>query len=86
MQLQQDVLLALEVVVERGLGDAQPLGDLAQRGLVVALLVEQLERHVQDALAHLAPGADAAARRPGRLVVGRWTLLTAVGLCHSQLT
>ena len=30
MQLIQDVLLALEVVVERGLGHPQPLGDLAQ--------------------------------------------------------
>ena len=30
VQLEQDVFLALEVVVERGLGDAEPLGDLAQ--------------------------------------------------------
>jgi len=43
VQLEEDVLLALEVVVERRLGDTQALGDLAQRGLVVALLVEELE-------------------------------------------
>ena len=51
MQLQEDVFLALEVVVERGLRACEPLGDFAQRGLVVALLVEQLERDVEDALA-----------------------------------
>ena len=43
VQLEEDVFLALEVVVERGLGDVESLGDLPQRGLVVALLVEQLE-------------------------------------------
>jgi len=31
------------VVVERGLGDVEPLGDLAQRRLLVALLGEELE-------------------------------------------
>ena len=54
VQLEEDVLLALEVVVERRLGDAEPLGDLAQRRLVVALLVEELERDVEDPLARLA--------------------------------
>ena len=39
-----DVFLGLEVVVQCGLGHAQPFGDLAQRGLLVALLGEQLER------------------------------------------
>ncbi len=56
MELEQDVLLALEVVVERGLGRAEPLGDVAQRGLVVALLGEQLECDVEDALARGGPG------------------------------
>jgi hypothetical protein len=37
-----DVFLGREVVIERGLGDAEALGDLAQRGLVVTLLGEQL--------------------------------------------
>ena len=78
VQLKQDVLLALEVVVERGLGDPQPLGDLPQRGLVVALLVEQLERHVQDPLAHLSPGASTPRWRlsPAGSVDWRWTRLT----------
>jgi len=40
---EEDVLLAFEVVVEGGLGRAETVGDLAKRGLVVALLVEQLE-------------------------------------------
>jgi hypothetical protein len=30
MELEEDVLLALEVVVERGLGGSEPLGDVAQ--------------------------------------------------------
>ena len=47
----QDLVLAGEVVVERGLGDAEALGDLPQRGAVVALLDEELGRHVEDALA-----------------------------------
>ena len=56
VELEEDVLLALEVVVERRLRDAEPLGDLAQRGLVVALLVEELEGDVEDPLARLAAG------------------------------
>ena len=64
VQLEEDVLLALEVVVERGLGDAESLGDLAQRGLVVALLVEQLERDVEDALAHRPAGPSACGALP----------------------
>jgi hypothetical protein len=34
VQLQEDVLLALEVVVQRRLGDPEALGDVAERGLV----------------------------------------------------
>ena len=60
VQLQEDVLLALEVVVERGLRDLQPLGDLAQRRLVIPLLVEELERDVEDALAGRPPGPASA--------------------------
>ena len=51
VELEQHVLLALEVVIERRLRRAQPLGDVTQRGLVVTLLGEQLERDVEDALA-----------------------------------
>src|SRR5262249_47722306 len=54
-----DVLFGLEVVIERGLGDAEPFRDLPQRGLLVALLGEQLQRDCLDAL----PGA--AARQLG---------------------
>ena len=60
VQLQEDVLLALEVVVQRGLRDLQPLGDLPQRRLVVALLVEQLQRDVEDPLARRPAGPAAA--------------------------
>ena len=51
MELEEDVLLAREVVVEGCLCGTQPLGDLANRGVLVALLVEQLERDVENALA-----------------------------------
>ena len=47
----QDVFLAGEVVIERRLGNPQLLGDLPERRLVEALLDEQVERHVEDALA-----------------------------------
>jgi len=62
-----DVFLGLEVVVKRGLGDAKPLGDLAQRGLLVALLGEQFERDL------LRPGPGIGAWRAGvtGLVRGR---------------
>ena len=51
VQRQQDVVLRLEVVVERRLGDAEALGDLAQAGAVEALLGEEVESHIEDALA-----------------------------------
>ena len=51
VQRDQDVLLGGEVVVDRGLGEAERLGYLAQRGLVVALLDEQVEGDVEDPLA-----------------------------------
>jgi ABC-type uncharacterized transport system ATPase subunit len=38
VQRDQDVLFGGEVVVDRGLGEAERLGDLAQRGLVEALV------------------------------------------------
>jgi hypothetical protein len=63
VQLEQDVRLALEVVVERGLGRAQALGDVAQRGLVVAVLGEQLECDVEDPLAR-GRSRTGRARRP----------------------
>ena len=48
---QEDVLLALEVVVEGRLGDAQLFGDLPQAGAVVALGQEEVEGHIENALA-----------------------------------
>src|SRR6185312_10805842 len=67
-----DVLFGPEVVVQGGLGHAKPLRDLPQRGLLVALLREQLQRDLLDAL----PGAAArelAARPASRrgLTAGR---------------
>jgi hypothetical protein len=50
----EDVFLGLEVVVERGLGDVQLLGDLAERGLVVALLGEEVEGDDLDPVAGVA--------------------------------
>jgi len=54
-----DVLLAVEVVVERRLGDVQLFGDLAHRGGFVALVGEELQRHGQD------PGVRARRLRDG---------------------
>jgi ABC-type multidrug transport system fused ATPase/permease subunit len=51
VQRHQDVFLGGEVVLDRGLGEAERLGDLAQRRLVVALLDEQVQGHVEDLLA-----------------------------------
>ena len=70
MEREKDVLLPLEVVVERSLRESQLLRDLAQRGLVVAVLVEQIEGDVQDPFAGGAawsPGPDRS-RRPRRRV------------------
>ena len=47
----EDVLLALEVVVDRGLRETELGGDLAKRCLGVPLAGEQVERDVEDALA-----------------------------------
>ena len=37
---EQDLVLAAEVIVERGFGDVQSLGDIVQRRPVIALLEE----------------------------------------------
>ena len=63
----EDVVLGLEVVVEGRLGDAQLLGDLPQAGAVEALLDEEVERHIEDALAGVLGG-----RGGGSGGVGRW--------------
>ena len=69
--------LRLEVVVERRLRDAEPLGDLAQRRLVVALLGEQLERDVEDPLARRPRRASARRRGAARRCVSGLTPCSA---------
>ncbi|MGH3417983.1 MAG: hypothetical protein ACRDOD_00060 [Streptosporangiaceae bacterium] len=60
MQRDQDVLFGGEVVVDRGLGEAERLGDLAQRGLVgygptVALAGIDLQVRAGSVLGVLGP-------------------------------
>ena len=59
-----DLVLAREVVIQRGLGDAEPLRDLPQRGVVVALLGEELEGDGLDV------PADVVGRGSARLRLG----------------
>jgi tetratricopeptide (TPR) repeat protein len=68
-----DVFLGLEVVVQGGLGHAEALGDLAQRGLLVALLGEQLERNL------LRPRPGIGPRRRPRVVHVRVSLPCGAG-------
>jgi hypothetical protein len=78
-----DVFLGLEVVVERGLRDAEPLGDLAQRGPLVALLREKLERDLLDARPGVAaPPAVRLLVRVLRLAVRIAGLSRQLGLCR----
>ena len=70
VQRHQDVGLAGEVVVDRRLGEPEPLGDLAQRRLVVPLGGEQFEGDVED------PFPGRLARRP---VLGLGTTSRADG-------
>ena len=51
MERHEDVVFGLEVVVEGGLGDAQLFGDFAQARAVEALLDEEVEGDVEDAVA-----------------------------------
>ena len=50
VQGHEDVLLALEVVVQRRLGDPELLGYLPKAGLVVTLLDEEVQGHIEDSL------------------------------------
>lgn len=68
---EQDLVLAAEVVVERRLGDVEPLGDVVERGAVIALLEEELYGRAQYRLALLVAGAAPAfERQPWRLMAG----------------
>ena len=64
MERHEDVLFGFEVVVEGRLGDAQLFGDLPQAGAVVALVEEEVEGRIEDAL------AGGALRRVGWLGLG----------------
>ena len=58
-ELAEDVVLAGEVLVDRDPGAARDLGDAVERGPVVALLGEDLQRGVEDALLRAqASGTD----------------------------
>src|ERR1017187_10251202 len=50
MERHQDVLLAGEVIVDRRLREAQPVGDLADGGRVVTLGYEEIQGYVEDPL------------------------------------
>src|ERR1017187_7082757 len=54
-QAADDVFLGFEVVIQGRLGDTEPFGDLPQRGLLIPLLREKLQRHGLDPL----PGVTA---------------------------
>lgn len=53
--LEQDLFLVLDVIVNRRFGDVQPPGDIVQRGVVIADLVERLRRRPQDGDSLLFP-------------------------------
>ena len=78
-QAGHDVFLGLEVVVQRGLGDVEPFGDLSQRGLVVALLGEQFQGDRLDPLSGVVAGVRLAGlgHRVPRLPPSRWAALRA---------
>ena len=62
VQGQQDLVLALEVVIDRGFREPELVGNLAQGGLVEALLDEEVHRDVEDAIASHSPAARVAPR------------------------
>jgi len=45
---EEQILLALHVMIDAGFGDAHGLGDVAHRGRVIAFVAEYLRRHVID--------------------------------------
>ena len=70
--LQQDLVLVLHVVVQRGLGHVQARSDVVERGGVKAALVEQLGRRLQHGVAlGLTLSFAVRDRSPGRSGVGR---------------
>jgi len=55
IECEEDIFLALEVVVKGSLRKADLVGDLSQRRLVVTMLGEQIESNVQYSLACRSP-------------------------------
>ena len=84
VQRDQDVLFGGEVVVDRGLGEAERLGYLAQRGLVVALLDEQVQGDVEDPLAGVTFAGVPASVGRGRPAVAAERRGMAVILLDNQ--
>ena len=69
--LEQDLVLAAKIIVERGLGDVQPFGDLVERGAMIALLEKQLHGGSQHGFALLVARAAAAFERHPWRGIGR---------------
>lgn len=66
--LEQDLILAAEIIVQRRLGDVQPLGDIVERGAVITLFKEQLDGGAQHCFALFVAGAAPAFEgQPGGL-------------------
>src|SRR5439155_8369659 len=63
-ELDDEVVLGREVVVERRLGEPEPVRDLPQRRRVVSLHREQLQRGVEDLLAGAHRRGHAGASLP----------------------
>jgi hypothetical protein len=58
-QCGEKIVLGTEVVVQRGLGEAEPLGQLAGRSGRETVLSEQLQRDVEDSAACVVSRAGA---------------------------
>ena len=65
MTLEEDLVLVLEVVVERGLGDVQSRGDVVEGGPVEAALVERARGDLEGDAALGLVGSALLAPRPG---------------------
>ena len=70
MELDQDVFLAGEVVVDSRLRKTQSLRDLAQRGLLIALLGEQFQGNVENPFPRAALLSEPGFRARPRLCPG----------------
>ena len=60
---EEQVVLVMDVAVERGLRDAEPLGDIVERGAVTAAAIEDAGGLADD---RFALGSDCSARSAPR--------------------